>query len=354
VIVSDLLEEGLVQEGDARAPSSAPTATGRPRIPLSIRPEGGYFAGLDIGNDTLTVLVVDLRGDEVSRVVEVAEPAAGPAKNEERLALLLESVLKSRPDISLRGIGMTVPGLIARNGELLWAPKLSWRNTRLGSHLISVFGVPVFVENDANAAAIGEAVFGSWVGNQGDVLYMLLDSGVGSGLLLGGRPYRGTSGYVGEVGHIQVPTADGGQRNIEDILGREAVLSEFVSRGGAFSLIAFQQAITERNPEALRIRGAWQASLAWLVSALVWVLDPTDVVFGGPMATLLSDNTIFQSAIRRNGITRDISRFRVSELGASAVILGAAALPLYAFFAIPTIENQSDTGNAGLLSDSIQ
>ena len=347
-VVTDLLEEGLIQEEAAEA-----VASGRPRIPLSIRAQGGYFAGLDIGNDTLTVLLADLRGEEVGRVTDVARPKAGPAWGEERLATMLESLIASHADVPLRGIGMTVPGLVGRNGELLWAPKLGWRDARLGRHVKSAFDVPVFVENDANAAAIGEAVFGSWAGNRGNVLYLLLDAGVGSGLLLGQRLYRGTSGYVGEAGHIQVPMPEGDPRNIEDILGMKAILAEFAAHGGSASLSAFRRAFDNGDAEAVRIRDSWQTSLAWLVSALVWVLDPDDIVFGGPMATLLSDGTTFRRATRRNGITWDASRFRVSELGASAVVLGATALPLHAFFAIPTLEDEPDNEASVLLSDSI-
>jgi hypothetical protein len=151
VIISGLLEQGLVRELDA-APSGA-KANGRPRVGVALRGSGAYFGGLELGNELLTAVVTDLTGREVGRASEPTRPENGPENAEERLCELLAGVVGDR---HLEGIGLTIPGIVTPAGRLEWAPTLDWRDVTLGDTARTRFDVAVYVENDANAAALAE------------------------------------------------------------------------------------------------------------------------------------------------------------------------------------------------------
>ena len=117
-------------------------------------------------------------------------------------------------------------------GRLEWAPTLDWRDVTLGETARTRFDVAVYVENDANAAALAEEQLRE--ASEGDnLLFLLLDSGVGAGLLVDRQLYRGGAGRVGESGHIRLPAADGSTgATVEEVIGRQAVLRAYRSDAG--------------------------------------------------------------------------------------------------------------------------
>ena len=151
VIISALLEQGLVRELDTAPYGSKPN--GRPRVGVALQGSGAYFGGLELGNDRLTAVVTDLTGREVGRATKPTRPEKRPQYAEERLAQLLAGLVDGR---RLEGIGLTVPGIVTSGGWLEWAPSLGWRDVALGETVRTQFGVPVHVEHDANAAAVAE------------------------------------------------------------------------------------------------------------------------------------------------------------------------------------------------------
>ena len=226
VIISTLIEQGLVRELDTR-PN---TASGRPRVGVALRGDGAYFGGLELGNDQLTAAVSDLAGREIGRATEPTEPERGPGYAEERLVDLMSGIVGDR---MLEGVGLTIPGVVSTGGRLEWAPSLGWRDVTLGGLVRARFGVPVHVENDANAAVLAEEQLRDTA--EGDnLLYLLLDSGVGAGVLVHRELYRGRAGRVGEAGHIRMPAADGSTRTtVEELIGRRAVLQDYHSETGS-------------------------------------------------------------------------------------------------------------------------
>ena len=334
VIISGLLEQGLVRELDAA--SSGAKANGRPRVGVALQGSGAYFGGLELGNELLTAVVTDLTGREVGRASEPTRPDDGPKKAEERLCELLAGVVGDR---RLEGIGLTVPGIVTSRGWLEWAPTLGWRDVTLGETLRTRFDVAVYVENDANAAALAEEQLRE--ASEGDnLLFVLLGSGVGVGLLVHRELYRGGAGRVGESGHIRLPAADGSTgATVEQLLGRQAVLQAFRSDAGRDAtwedLLA---AVEAGRPAAEQLRDRWQATLGWLTAALAWTLDPDVIVFGGPASALLqSDTTALHRSLHDNGPAGITNAWRLSRLGPHGAGLGAVALSMRAYFAIPPL-----------------
>ena len=334
VIISALLEQGLVRELDAAPYGVKPN--GRPRVGVALQGSGAYFGGLELGNDQLTAVVTDLTGREVGRGTKPTRPERGPQYAEERLAELLAGLVDSH---RLEGIGLTVPGIVTGGGWLDWAPWLGWRDVALGETVRTRFGVPVYVENDANAAGLAEEQLRE--ASEGDnLLYLLLDAGVGVGLLVHRELYRGGAGRVGESGHIRLPAADGSiGATVEQLIGQQAVLQAFRSDAGHDAtwedLLA---AVEAGEPAAEQLRDRWQATLGWLTAALAWTLDPDVIVFGGPASVLLqSDTTALHRSLHDNGPAGITNAWRLSRLGPHGAGLGAVALSMRAYFAIPPL-----------------
>jgi len=102
------------------------------------------------------------------------------------------------------GIGVGVWGLVDQaKGVIKFAPNLKWRDIPLREEWEKKFRVPVYLENDANAAALGEYYFGAGK-NIENFIYMSMDIGVGGGIISGGKLFRGSSGYAGEIGHMVI------------------------------------------------------------------------------------------------------------------------------------------------------
>ncbi|MGN7150644.1 ROK family protein [Arthrobacter sp. SAFR-179] len=344
VITGALIEDGLVREVDADEPTQK--SAGRPRVRLQLRSDGAYFAGLDLGNELSTAIVVDLSGSEVGRAAAPTD-RTDPASAERKLLELLEGVLSEHPEVRprLQGIGITVPGTVVE-GKIERAPILGWRHVSFGDLVARETGLPVLIDNDANAAAISEAQFG--VGrDSSDLLYILLDTGVGSGLVLDRRIYRGSLGQVGEAGHIRIPRNGSPLAEwptVEDVIGIAGLRENYAARGGnASDFDGFLKDLSAGGPPAVGAVGEWQQHLAWFTSTLVWMLSPQLVVFGGRSSAILETDDAMAVVASGMEADRDRTNFAVSAFGADAIAMGAAALPMSEFFSLPVLRPEQTT-----------
>ena len=165
-----------------------------------------YVIGVDIGGTNTRAALVS-----VERLVVVREesfPTRSAGRPEEFIRRLAEAIaaLDERP----QAVGMGMAGLVApASGTILYSPNLpGWRDVPLAPALSRLVGLPVALNNDANMAALGEQRAGAAKG-LADVVCLTLGTGVGGGLILGGRLYRGATGQAGEVGHVTVARRGG-------------------------------------------------------------------------------------------------------------------------------------------------
>ena len=200
---------------------------------------------------------------------------------------------------ALRGVGVSAPGpLDPASGVLLHPPNLpGWREVPVRRLLGDRLGLPVHVENDANAAALAEWRFGAGRGFQ-HVVYLTMSTGVGAGLVLGGRLYTGKQGMAGEVGHAPVewdgePCACGGRGCLEAYVGGAAWTRRLAGATPAGSRVAVLAGAPERaRPEhvveaaregdafALSELGRYNDYLARGITTLVFALAPEIVILG--------------------------------------------------------------------------
>jgi glucokinase len=166
-----------------------------------------HYLGIDVGGTKVAAAVGDQKGRVVARTRRPTEPSGDPSRDLERVvadgrSLLAEAGLS--PD-ALSGVGISLPGpLDADAGVIHSPPNLpGWTDVQVREPLEAAFGCPAALDNDANAAALAEWRYGAGRGFR-HLVYLTMSTGVGGGLVLGGRVYRGIHGGAGEIGHVPV------------------------------------------------------------------------------------------------------------------------------------------------------
>ena len=202
-IVDDLVSEGLVREigiGETRSNG------GRPPILLEFNERSQYLVGVEVGVRHTTIVVADARGNELART----ELALSPTKPSEAFRVIANEIRKlmrsaGAPLGRLAAIGIVVPGMVdASTATCLLAPNIGWRDVPVRDLLARSFKVPIFVHNTIDPAVVAESLEGAGEG-VGDIAMLYASTGVGAGLLAGGRVFSGHGGISGEIGHCVLP-----------------------------------------------------------------------------------------------------------------------------------------------------
>jgi len=337
-LIAELSRDGMVAEvghdGGRRT-----GRTGRPGRLVQLVGGRGLVVGLDIGRELVRVAVCDLSGTvvaEQSRAFDV-----DPAESLTLIADFVNEVIDgagvgreriSRLVAAVPGVIETATGFVSS----VWVP--SWQQQAPGPVLAEVTGLETIVENDADLCALGERGFGASIGLT-DVLHVVVSSGIGIGLLLAGRLYRGNSGGAGELGHVQVADLGdlclcGNRGCLETLASLEAVLTALrVVRPDVRTSADLAELVREGDRAAIRVVTDAGAVIGKEVAALCNVLAPQAVVVGGELAgggTYLADAV--RDAVDRYTKPRTASRIAVlpAQLGSRASLLGAVALAMEA------------------------
>lgn len=200
-LVLDLLNANLVREMGIESGEK-----GRPSILLELNPKAGYIFGVEIGVDFISIILTNFAADVQWRHRESILDLGGQDAVIDRMIDLISEACTAKmiPMDKVLGLGLGVPGMVDEaSGTLLFAPNLGWRNVPLRDILKQKFPFPIYVDNEARMAALGETVFGAARGKQ-YVLYVSASVGLGAGLVVGERLLAGASGMAGEVGHMTI------------------------------------------------------------------------------------------------------------------------------------------------------
>ncbi len=293
-ITAELMRAGLIEETE---PSEKPTMTrrGRPRVTLKLRGASQRIAGVKVAQTALTVLILDFEGNEI---VDHVRPLPALRCAAQDLAGHILSAIEgacAKADLvpeDLSGIGIGLPGQVDVDQSLVhWSSALSERNADLGAMVASMTSCPVFLDNDANLVAKAEHLFGE--GQRYDnFLVVTLEHGVGMGVVIDGRLYRGTRGCGAEFGHAKVQL-DGalcqcGQRGcLEAYVGDYALLREFNNISGAPMLSEVTElfdAARSGNPLAQSVLDRAGRVFAIGLANLINIFDPQLIIVAGPNA----------------------------------------------------------------------
>ncbi|QIW83918.1 transcriptional repressor XylR [Bacillus velezensis] len=221
--VNTLMKENLVFEiGQGQS------SGGRRPVMLVFNKKAGYSVGIDVGVDYINGILTDLEGTIVLDQHHHLE-CNSPEITKDILIEMIHHFIANMPQspYGLIGIGICVPGLIDKNQKIVFAPNSNWRNIDLKPFIQKKFNVPVFIENEANAGAYGEKVFGA-AKNHDNMIYVSIGTGIGIGVIINNDLYRGVGGFSGEMGHMTIdfngPKCSCGNRGCWELYASEKAL----------------------------------------------------------------------------------------------------------------------------------
>lgn len=311
-LVAELIADGLVVEQGTREASGP----GKPAILVDLDREGHRIVGLDLsGTDRFLGAVLTLDGEIVARH-EVAVPADRDDIVGVVTALARDLVADAHAPVL--GVGVGSPGVVDDRGVVLTAPNFGWNSVDLHGILSAALDLPVLVANDANAAVLAEYTFG---GAPDDVMLVRVGRGVGSGLLSGGQPMRGSRFAAGEIGHVTVGT-DGGP---SCVCGKVGCLEAWLSVPAIEARLALPGADRDAT-----LRDAGER-LGIALAPIVGALDLSEIVLSGPPQLLdgtLAHATVETLRTRTLAEFHDGVRVRMTAQGEDIVLRGAAVMVL--------------------------
>lgn len=350
--VASLLSFGIVEELGRRQQSR-----GQPPIELRIRPQAAYSIGAHLEHREISCVLADADGTALAKHSEVIEPGNSSevlARLERACADLLEAVDIDRG--RLMGVGLAAFGPIDLQKGTVSPPIYAedWLAVPVRDALAQALGLPVYLDNNATAAAIGEHWYGAARPFQ-NFLHIFLGFGLGGGLFLGGRVFRGTSGNAGEVGHMIVdmpgrPWFRGSPGSLES----EVSLLSLERRIGPFQPADLLPRFEIGDAELLGWLEAGSRRLAQVAVSVDQLLDLEAIILGGLLPSAILDFLLerVRGHIDRLEMSSRAHRAQLlaGKIGAESPALGAATLPIYdAFLPAPN----AGTPSPGLFANPL-
>ncbi|QMV41202.1 ROK family protein [Cohnella cholangitidis] len=306
------------------------------------------YAGIDLGGTKILAVLLDGQGSLLAKSEIGTNAQEGPEAVMQRMISLIKECLHTSHELVSIGVA-TAGTLNAEEGIVAYASNLGWSNVPLGKVLSQAFGVPVNLENDANAAAYGEWAVGAGRGTK-DCVYITVSTGIGAGIISGGKLIRGRDSSAGELGHITIDwngakclcgnvgclelyasgTAIGrraGQLAAE--LPEEGAPLKAKANGSPINSRHVAEAAKEGDALSIRVlREAGQALGAGMVS-IIHATNPELVIIGGGAGSIgapLLDPMHEAIADRAIGTMASGVKFASPLLGKDAGAIGAALL----------------------------
>lgn len=281
-----------------------------------------YFLGVDLGGTQMRVAAVTAAGALAGEVLAVPTGAAfTPDDLGRQTRELADRIALTMNGQSLAGVGVGAAGVVT-DGPLTQAPHLPRiEGTNVAEIVGGAMRCLVRVENDARCFTLAEARFGAARGAK-DACGLALGTGVGCGVMVGGRLHRGAHAQAGEVWHLQLR----GQ-SVEHFVSGAGIVRGYASAGGRAdppALGAAEVALRARANDTAAV-AAWQSfgeDLGFLCEAIVALLDPEVIVIGGSLSRA---SDLFGPALRAR-FGKHPTRIAEAALGTVAGVIGAAAL----------------------------
>lgn len=327
-IVGELQASGMIV-----AHETVKAGRGQPATPFSICPDGAYSIGIQLDHQSLIGVLVDLAGRTRARVaLQVDRPAPAVA-----MPLLGQVVQQLRAEAAIDwqrmlGIGLVMPGPFGVEGMSSLGPTTlpGWTGFDVENVLQHSTGLRVLLENDANAAAIGERLYGV-ARNLNNFAYVFIGTGLGGGMFLNGSLYRGAAKNAGEIGHMVVMPDGracycGNHGCLERYLSLDALQEHLQQLPGKHDIAT----LTQQD-----IDGWLQVAVPPMrqaINILETMLDVECIVVGGflpePILTrLLAALPPLHSSVRSGYSAQE--RILKGSSGVDTAALGAAALPIF-------------------------
>lgn len=339
--ISNIIDK-LVERGVMRTIGRRSGQRGQPAIEVGLNPEGGYGIGVHLDREHWTVAVLDLSG----RCLQIAsfdwdmpDPVRALPLIEAGIAQIVAQAGLDMQQVW--GVGVALPGpLDMSTGSVMNPPWLvTWDGFPLRDWLNERLGVPVYLETDATAAAQGECWFGHGRGID-DFFYIYFGIGLGGGMVVHGRPYRGGLGNAAMFGHISVdpggPRCPCGGRGCLELYVSISSLMRALSVKSPADLSEINDLLSLQDPALLHWLNVAADKLTTGLVTLEHLISPTAIIFGGQMDPVLRRHlasTVAQLLPERRmqALKRHPTLIQSSILESAAAV-GAATLPLFGQF----------------------
>ncbi|WP_242677049.1 ROK family protein [Streptomonospora litoralis] len=328
-VVRKLIEDGLVKE-TGRAESTG----GKPRVLLQLDQSSRYAVGVHLDHSGIAYVLTDLGGSVVARMTRAGAGTEDPPAVVERMAAEVRTLIDGVgvDEARVLGIGLVSPGPLTPTTGMRLAPPIMrhWEDFPLDEAVERRTGLPVVLGNDATAAALGEYWSGA-VNGSSTFAAVYVCTGIGSGILINGIPYHGTSGNAGEIGHICLdpdgPECWCGARGCTEVMAGPAAV---VARARADAEAARSAGL---DPDGPRGRSSVAAEFAAVARA---------ARRGEPAARAIVDRSARYLAMATRTLANVLDLDRVVLSGQSLAVAGSLYLPIIqeeldrAFFARAT------------------
>lgn len=326
-LVGRLIQRGSLRQGE-RVSSGR---RGQLSIEVEIAPDYAFSFGVSIMTDAVAVALMDFSGNVLDqRLAVMTLMSHDTVVNEVRRILdeLIEQWVADRTHVF--GVGVGISGYFMRDTGQVNTPVMleEWANMNIEEVLADDFGLPVWVENDGNAAAIGESLVGvgRWARN---FVYFYIAAGFGGGIILNGEDLRGEFGNAGELAQLLPP-------RIYPHPNLELLRQLICKHGTEVSTVA--ELVENFDPDWPGV-DAWimrvRDSLSLIASASAAILDPEVIVIGGRIPKSLAERIIPHIEIydqRRRSVSRPLPRVVTAEAEGDSAAIGAAALTFNSYF----------------------
>lgn len=316
-----------------------------------------FAIGVDLGATTIKVGIVGKNGNIPDQLSVDSKANKGPAVVIQQIIFAVQELISRYKISECSGIGIGAPGVVSStDGTVQHPPNFTdWTKVDLGKNIRKAFKLPVFIENDANCAAMAEARYGAGIEFK-DFLFVIWGTGVGGGIILDRKIFHGPHGGAGEIGHISIDY-NGRQCNcgnfgcIESYIGqrylsqRTREIIQSLPKDGTLSKIELlvdgnlnkidpaiiSQAAEDGDPTATTVLGEAGTLLGCALASILNVLDLRVVVIGGGISA--APAFVYEaiiSSVRERILKPHKENVRVirAKLGNTAGIVGAASLVL--------------------------
>lgn len=325
-IIADLLEDGLILEQGRQA-----AGRGLPPVQYALNPVGGFALGVEIRPDAVFAALLNLCGETITAE---RRPLHSPDRRSVTASVvsLKDEIVRNSgtPANRILGAGVVMPGPFGETGIKGSGSELPiWEDTSPAPWFSDALGLPVLVENDANAAAIAERISGVAQGLE-TYAFVYFGNGIGLGAVQNGRLIAGAHGNAGEIGHILVPS-NGATVPLESVVSRLSVQRSLRAAGiEAANVDDLDKLYAAGTPALLEWLETAAEPLAAAVMVVENLFDPQTVILGGAMPDAILDHLIGAVKLPGKSVSNRANRTEPRLLrgasGRMTATLGAAAL----------------------------
>ncbi|HOO29851.1 MAG TPA: ROK family transcriptional regulator [Bacillota bacterium] len=356
----------LITAGIAKETGYGESTGGRPPVMVEFNPKAFYLAGVDLGVSKIISVVTDLEGNIVSKTRLELDAHQGVDSIMASLFEATHETLEQVRDVRDRiaGLGLSVPGLIdAERGISVFAPNIpGWSDIPIVKVFEDEFAIPCWVENDARAMAIGEAMFGAGRGHD-NILCINVGRGIGAGIIMNGEIHRGKQGGAGELGHMTIdpngPVCPCGNHGCLEAMAAGPAIAAAAIRAVSTGSSTLIRDIVDGKIEAITAEVVSQAAaqgdllatrliqeagryLGIGIANAVNLLSPDIVIIGGGVARagdILFDEV--RATVQKRAFTAMVNLPPIlpSAQGEEASSVGAAALVFEEMLAVGSVAN---------------